>query len=108
MVFPSEARSGHDVDAPFDIERFARNPPRVAAGQKRADVVDVLDVDQLAERRTLGSLVEEQVEVFEAGGRPRRGRPRLNRMHSNALRFELRDKVAVRASSAAFTGPITV
>ena len=107
MCAHAQAVSGH-IEAAIDIQWFTRNPPRVGRGEKRAGEADVHDVDQLAERRALGSLVEGQVEVIEAGGRPRLERPgdigctRMPFGPSSWARYR------AQASSAAFTGPITL
>ncbi len=70
---------GHDVDAAVDVQRFAGQPACVGRGEEGAGEADVHDVDQFAQRRPLGGLVEQQVEVLQARGGARLQRPRRDR-----------------------------
>src|SRR5262249_9712349 len=76
--------SGHDVHAAVDVDRAARDPTRVRCRKIRAGEADVGDVHQLAERRPLGRLVQEQLEILESRGGPGLERTGRNRVDPDA------------------------
>src|SRR5207247_6412898 len=55
-----------------DVQGLAADPPRIRRGQVGGREADVHDVDELAEGRAFRRLGEQQVEVLETGGGPRR------------------------------------
>ena len=59
---------------------------RVGRREERAGEADVHDVDELADRRALRGLVQQQVEILEPGGGARLERPGRDRVHADALR----------------------
>ena len=73
------------LHAAVDVQRLAGQPPRVRRREERAGEADVHDVDQFADRRALRGLVEQQVEVLEAGRGARLERPRRDGVHADAL-----------------------
>src|SRR4030095_13633176 len=77
--YPSCSRrpvSSHDVHAAVDVLRCTGQPACVGRGKKCAGGADVHDVDQLANRRALCGLGQEQIEVLERGRSTRPERPR--------------------------------
>jgi immune inhibitor A len=93
-VATAASSSGHDVHAAVDVQRLARHPPCVRRREKRAGVAHVHDVDQLADRGALRGLVEEQVEILQAGCSPGLERPGRNGVHPDVARAELVGEIA--------------
>src|SRR5688500_7183875 len=90
---PSPCASAHDIQAAVDVERAAGDAARIGRREVGNGVADVGDVDQLAQRRALRSLVQQQVEILETGGGAGLERPGRYRVHPNVLGAELVRKI---------------
>src|ERR1700752_1586754 len=61
----SRISSSHDVHAAVDVLRCTRQPSCIGRGKECAGEADVHDVDQLANRRALRGIRQEQIKVLE-------------------------------------------
>src|SRR5262249_34252389 len=86
-----------DVVAAVDVHRLAGDQLGDVERQEGGGGADVVDADQAARGRGLLRLVQEVVELRDAGGRAGRQRSGRDRMHADALGPELGCDVAHRA-----------
>src|SRR5512135_1708639 len=96
MITPLLPSLRHDVDAAVDVHRLAGDAARVRRCEERDREANVHDVDQLADRRPLHGLVQQQVEVPEPRGGARLERARRDGVHADLARPELIGEVAAR------------
>src|SRR3954451_23208927 len=79
-------RSGDNICPSVDIDGTAGDPAGKWRRQIRAGEADIHDVDQLANRSLLRSLVQQQLEVLQARGRPGLQGAGRNGVHADASR----------------------
>src|SRR4051812_17209981 len=89
-------RSGDDIRPSVDINGTARDAAGKRRGQIRASEADIHDVDQLAHRRLLRGLVQQQLEILQPRQRPCLQGAGRNRMHADSPWAELEGEVAAR------------
>ena len=93
-----DAGSVDNVIAAIDIKRFARDQLGAIHGEHGNGDADVVDGDEASARSFRLCLLQELVELADAGGGPCLERPWRDRMHSNALRSKLSREIAGRST----------
>src|SRR3954453_11693095 len=87
-------RSGDDICPSIDIDGATRDPAGKWRRQIRAGEADIHDIDQLADRSLLRSLVQQQLEILQARGRPSLQGAWRNGVHADASGAEFEGEVA--------------
>src|SRR5579871_992107 len=86
--------SGDEVGAAVDIDEFAGHAPGEGRREIGAGIAYVHDVDELAKRRLVGSLVKHELEILQARRGPSLERARRDRVHPDALRPKFVGEIA--------------
>jgi hypothetical protein len=84
--FPALA---HDVRAAVDVDCSARHPPSERRREIGAGPADIHDVDEFAQRRLVGGVVEQQFEGLDARGGACLQRSGRDGVDANAARPQL-------------------
>src|SRR5690242_14393483 len=85
--------SGDYVGATVHVDGAASDTPGQRGGQVSACKTDIHDIDQLAQRRLLRRLIEQEFEILQSGCRTCLQRPGRNRVHSYSLWPQLVGKI---------------
>src|SRR5690348_11376321 len=75
--------SGDDVGAAVDVDGAARDAAGVGAGEIGTGGADIVDVDQLMQRRLLGGVVQKPREILDSGRCASGKRARRDRMDAD-------------------------